>query len=91
MEGRMKWLSTVLISLWLLGCSHAPSPATKVAQQPTPQPSAQVSTAQAVPAAEVPEKEFDFGAMAEDSSYAHEFKIVNKGSGALEILGVVPD
>ena len=91
MEGRLKWLSTVFISLWLLGCSHAPSPATKVAQQPTPQASAQVGTAHALPAAEVPEREFDFGVMAEDSSYVHDFKIVNKGTGVLEIQGVVPD
>ena len=91
MEGKLKWLSTVFICLWLLGCSHAPSPATKVAQQPTPQASAQVSTAEGLPAAEVPEKEFDFGVMAEDNSYVHEFKIVNKGTGVLEIQGVVPD
>ena len=57
MEGRLKWLYPIFISLWLLGCSSAPSPATKVAQQPTPPPSAQVSASQAVPAAEVPEKE----------------------------------
>ena len=91
MEGRLKWLSPIFISLWLLGCSSAPSPATKVAQQPTPQPSAQVEAGQSVPVAEVPQKEFDFGAMAEDSSYAHEFKIVNKGTAVLEIQGVVPD
>jgi len=91
MEGRLKWLFPVFIALWLLGCSHAPSPTTKAAQQPAPQPSTQVSATQGVPVAEVAEKEFDFGKMAEDGTYAHEFKIVNKGTGVLEIVGVVPD
>lgn len=88
MQGRSKWLSTALISLWLMSCSHAPSPATKVAQQPTQPPAPQAST-QGVPAAEIPEKEFNFGVMAEDGNYAHEFKILNKGTGVLEIKEVM--
>ena len=91
MQGRLKWLYPVFICSWLLGCSSTPSPATKVAQQPAPQPTTQAAPAQAVPVAEVPQKEFDFGEMAEESSYAHEFKIVNKGNAVLEITGVVPD
>lgn len=91
MKVRLKWLYPIFISLWLLGCSHSPSPPAKVAQQPITQPSAEVSKADAVPVAEVSEREFDFGAMAEDSSYSHDFKIANKGTGVLEITGVVPD
>jgi hypothetical protein len=88
MQGRPKWLFTALISLWLLSCSHAPSPTTKVVQQPSSPAAPQAST-QGVPVAEVPEREFDFGAMAEDGNYVHEFRILNKGDGVLEIKEVM--
>jgi hypothetical protein len=91
MHQRLKWLSMIIVSSWLLGCSTAPSQTTKVTPQQTAQPTAQTSAAQGVPAAEVPEKEFDFGVMAEDGSFVHEFKIANKGSAPLEIQAVIPD
>jgi hypothetical protein len=88
MRGRSKWLCTALMSLWLMSCSHAPGPSTKVAQQPAKATAPQAST-QGVPAAEIPEREFNFGVMAEDGSYAHEFRILNKGTGVLEIKEVM--
>ena len=88
MQGTPKWLLTALISLWLMSCSHAPGPATKAAQQPTV-PTAPQASAQGVPAAEVPEREFNFGTVAEDGNYVHEFRILNKGTGVLEIKEVM--
>jgi hypothetical protein len=79
----------VIVSLWLLGCSHGSGPTTKVAQQPALQTPTQASATQGLPAAEIPEKEFDFGAMAEDGTYAHEFRILNKGTGVLEVKEVM--
>ena len=89
MHGRWKWLYLVFVALWLFGCSQGPGPSTKVAQETAPPASTQVAATQGTPAAEVPEKEFDFGAMAEDGMYVHEFKILNKGTGALEIKEVM--
>lgn len=74
-----KWLFPALIALWLMGCSH--SPTAKVGQ-----PATTVETAtQAVPQAEVPNREFNFGVMDEDGTYVHDFKIFNRGTGILEI------
>jgi hypothetical protein len=88
MQGRSKWFFTVLISLLLMSCSHTPAPSTKVAQQPTIATAPQ-APAQGVPAAEIPEKEYNFGTMAEDGNYVHEFRILNKGTGALDIKEVM--
>jgi hypothetical protein len=91
MHQKLKWLSMIVVSSWVLSCSTTPSQTTKVAQQQAPQPAAQTSAVQGTPAAEVLEKEFDFGVMTEDGSYVHEFKIANKGTGPLEIQAVIPD
>lgn len=88
MQGRTKWLFPVLISLWLISCSHAPASSTKGLQQPAQATAPQAST-QGVPKAEIPEKEFNFGKMAEDGNYVHEFRILNKGTGPLEIKEVM--
>jgi hypothetical protein len=77
------------VALWLLGCSQGPRPVAKVAE-PAPPASAQDSSTQGLPVAEVPEREFDFGAMKEDEIYVHDFKILNKGTGILEIKSVTP-
>ena len=76
------------VSLWLLACSQGPRPVTKVAEPAPPTP-AQVSSTQGLPVAEVPEREFDFGTMKEDDTYVHDFKILNKGTGILEIKAVM--
>ena len=89
MHKKWKWISMVCVSLWLLGCSQGPGPTTKVSQQPAPPTSTQASSTQGLPAAEVPERQFDFGAMAEDGTYVHEFRILNKGMGVLEIKEVM--
>jgi hypothetical protein len=86
MRRRFTWFSTFLTALWLLGCSHAPTPATKVAPQPAPQASA----TQGTPVAVVAETEFDFGLVEEGGEYVHDFKIGNKGDGVLEIKKVLP-
>lgn len=88
MQGKSKWLLAALVSFLMMGCSHAPSPATKVAKQPA-QPTASQASTQGVPKAEIPNKEFNFGVMAEDGNYVHDFKILNKGTGVLEIKEVM--
>ena len=88
MQGTPKWLFTALISLWLMSCSHVPGPWTKDVPQPT-KATAPESSTQGVPKAEIPEREFNFGTMAEDGSYVHEFRILNKGTGVLEIKEVM--
>ena len=90
MHKRLTLFSTVFIALWLMSCSHAPTPASKVAQQPTPQPAAQGLSTQGTPAAVIAEAEFDFGAVAEGNDYVHDFKIANKGDGVLQIIKVLP-
>jgi len=79
MQQYPKWLFSALIALWLMGCSH--SPTAKVGQ---PANTAETAT-QAVPKAEVPNREFNFGVMDEDGTYVHDFKILNRGTGVLEI------
>ena len=50
------------------------------------QPANTAETAiQAVPKAEVPNREFNFGVMDEDGIYVHDFKILNRGTGVLKI------
>jgi hypothetical protein len=90
MHRRLKWFSTALVVLWLAGCSHSPGPATKVAQQPTPQSQPQVASTQGTPVLEVIEVEFDFGVVEEGNDYVHDFKVANKGDGILEIKKVLP-
>lgn len=68
MQQYPKWLFPALIALWLMGCSH--SPTAKVGQ---PANTAETAT-QAVPKAEVPNREFNFGVMDEDGTYVHDFK-----------------
>lgn len=45
---------------------------------------------QGTPVAEVRETEFDFGTVDEGGEYMHDFKVVNKGNGDLEIKKVLP-
>jgi hypothetical protein len=85
MQQKVKWFLAVV--LWSCGCSHTPGLA---AEAVSPQPSAQVATADRGPEAQVIEKEFDFGEMTEDGAYVHEFSISNSGTGALEITRVMP-
>jgi PBP1b-binding outer membrane lipoprotein LpoB len=86
MHKKLTLFSTVLVALWLAGCSHSPTPTSKVAQQPTPQ----ASSTQGSPAAVVTEAEFDFGAVSEGNDYVHDFKIANQGDAVLEIIKVLP-
>ena len=90
MQGRSKWLFPVLISLWMMSCSHLPGPWSRGAQQPATPTPPQAST-QGVPKVDIPEREFNFGTMSEDGSYVHDFRILNKGSGVLEIKMVLGD
>lgn len=90
MHQRLKWFPAVLVALWLAGCSHSPSPANKVAQQPTPQSPPQASTSQGTPIVEVLVVEFDFGVVEDGKDYVHNFKVANKGDGVLEIKKVLP-
>jgi hypothetical protein len=82
--------SMALMVLWLVGCSHAPSPSSKVTQQPAPQSQPQASATQGTPVAVVTETEFDFGLVSEGNDYVHDFKIANKGDAVLEIIKVLP-
>jgi hypothetical protein len=90
MHKRLTFFSTLLVSCWLIGCSHSPTPSSKVAQQPAPQASPQASTAQGTPVAVITETEFDFGEVSEGNEYVHDFKIANKGDAVLEIIKVLP-
>lgn len=90
MHQRSKWFFAVLVALWLAGCSHSPSPATKVAQQPAPQSPSQASPTRGTPIVEVLVVEFDFGVVEEGKDYVHNFKVANKGDGVLEIKKVLP-
>ena len=90
MRKRLEWTTMVLIGLWVVGCSHSPSPATKVTQQPVPQASTQATATQGVPVVTVAETEFDFGVVEEGGEYVHDFKLGNKGDGILEIKKVLP-
>ncbi len=89
MKGRLKWFFPALVSVWLISCSHMPGLGSKSAQQPTAPTSPQASSTQGIPKAEIPEKEFNFGMMAEDGNYVHEFRILNRGTGTLEIKEVM--
>ncbi len=89
MKGRLKWILPALVPVWLISCSHMPGLGSKSAQQPTTPTSPQASSTQGIPQAEIPEKEFNFGLMAEDGNYAHEFRILNRGTGTLEIKEVM--
>lgn len=80
-----RWLSAVFITVWVMGCSHAPAPTLKSQQQT----SAPVAAQQGTPLVEVPETEFDFGVVNEENEYMHEFKVFNKGNGVLEIKKVL--
>ncbi len=86
MHKKLTLFSTLLVSCWLIGCSHSPTPSSKVAQQPAPQ----ASTAQGTPVAVITETEFDFGEVSEGNEYVHDFKIANKGDAVLEITKVLP-
>jgi len=90
MHKKLSLFSTVLVALWLAGCSHTPTPTSKVAQQPTSQPAPQASSTQGTPTAVVTEAEFDFGAVSEGNDYVHDFKIANQGDAVLEIIKVLP-
>jgi|WetSurMetagenome_2_1015567.scaffolds.fasta_scaffold00537_16 hypothetical protein len=86
MHKRLILFSTILVSCWVIGCSHSPAPSSKVTQQPAPQ----VSTTQGTPVAVLTETEFDFGEVSEGNDYVHDFKIANKGDAVLEIIKVLP-
>ena len=73
--------------LWSLGFGQAPVLAVEAV---TLQPSALASTADGGPEAQVLENEFDFGEMTEDGTYVHEFRIINSGTGVLELTRVMP-
>ncbi len=90
MHKKLTLFSTIFIALWLTSCSHLPMPWSTAPQEPTPQPAAQGLPTQGTPVAVVAETEFDFGEVAEGNEYVHDFKIANKGDGALQILKVLP-
>ena len=90
MHKKLTLFPLVIIAFWLTSCSHSPTPTSKGAQQPTPQPAAQGLSTQGTPVAVVPETEYDFGEVREGNDYVHDFRIANKGDAVLEIIKVLP-
>ena len=90
MHKKLTLFSTVLMVLWLVGCSQSPLPWSKVTPQPAPQAQPQTSAAHGTPLAVITETEFDFGTVSEGNDYVHDFKIANQGDGVLEIIKVMP-
>jgi hypothetical protein len=90
MHKRGKWFFLLLVGVWVLGCSHSPGPATKVAQPTAAPVPAAVASTQGVPVAVVAESDFNFGKVSESGEYVHDFKVANKGDGILEIKKVLP-
>jgi hypothetical protein len=85
MRREMKWFLVVVI--WSLSFGKAPVLAVEAV---TVQPSASVATADGRPEAQILENEFDFGEMTEAGTYVHEFRIINTGTGVLELTRVMP-
>jgi hypothetical protein len=85
MQRELKWCLVVVI--WSLGFGHAPVSAVEAVAL---EPSAQVAMTDGGPEAQVLENEFDFGEMTEVGTYVHEFRIINSGTGLLELTRVMP-
>jgi hypothetical protein len=49
------------------------------------------ATTGGTPKVVLPETTHDFGAIAEDQDYVHEFVVKNEGTGTLRIREIVPD
>lgn len=80
-----QWILTAFVALCLTSCSHSPAPTARTTQQPP----GQVSLSKGPPALEVPETVFDFGEVSEEDECVHDFKVLNKGTGDLEIKKVL--
>jgi hypothetical protein len=88
----------VLFSLFFLGCAHVPentggtskSQETPKAQTSGAQQEVAVGQTTGPPVVEIPETLFDFGRVSEGNDYVHAFKIVNTGTGVLEIRKILP-
>jgi hypothetical protein len=86
MQRVLKWFFVVV--LWSLGLGQAPA---LVADAVALEPAALVAMVDdGGPEAQVLENEFDFGEMTEDGTYVHEFRIINSGTGVLELTRVMP-
>ena len=75
----------MLLSL-MLGCADEARTSDEVSR-----PAAAASEAIAgIPILAVPQAEFNFGEMSEGKEYVHDFVIMNRGTGVLEIKKVNP-
>jgi hypothetical protein len=83
---RTKVLAALILLSLMLGCAHEPRTSDNVSR---PDTSVAVATT-GTPVLEVPEAEFNFGAVSEGNDYVHDFLIRNRGTGILEIKKVVP-
>ena len=83
---RTKILAALVLLSLMLCCADEARTSDEVSK-----PDAAASGAMAeMPALAVPEAEFNFGEVSEGKEYVHDFVIMNKGTGVLEIKKVTP-
>ena len=83
---RTKILAALVLLSLMLGCADEARTSDEVSR-----PDAAASEAIAgIPALAVAKAEFNFGEVIEGKEYVHDFVVMNRGTGVLEIKKVIP-